>query len=139
MTKAAAAIPASTKKLFSTTVKYFMAAKIENQNGNERPQDKNKDENSESLLIDHPTFEEWLRTLESCPGLLASECREAKNALSFHQTKTALDHWRAAGFPSPEQPPAEWRNQVWAYTQRWSDSQIISKTKANQSKVPITT
>jgi hypothetical protein len=100
---------------------FLCAIKQQYQNGSERLECPDKDGSSESLLIDHPTFEEWLRTLEGCPGLLASECRESKTILDFHKAKAALARWRSARFPRPEEPPEGWKNQVWAYTQEWAD------------------
>jgi hypothetical protein len=85
------------------------------------------------------TFEQWLQTLLHCPDLLACECRAAKTPRDFEKIKAALHRWQAAGFPRPEEPPEGWKNQVWAYTQKWVDSHTISKPKDNQIKVPTTT
>jgi hypothetical protein len=62
------------------------------------------------------TFEQWLRTLESNPRLLAIEAKTRRNLLRY---KSALRHWKEACFPSPTEPPEQWRRQVSAYTEKW--------------------
>jgi hypothetical protein len=126
MTKAAAAIPASTKKLFSTTVKYFMIPTVQNQNES-RKEYRGKGGDSESSQFARLTFEQWLRFLLDCPEWLELQCGWVGTSLDFHKTKTALLRWQAAGFPRPKEPPEEWRFQVSAYTKKWVDSFVAAR------------
>jgi hypothetical protein len=75
-----------------------------------------KAQHSESSAFGRLTFERWLRTLESCPDLLALEAKTPRNLLRY---KSAFRRWKEAGFPSPTEPPEEWRRQVDAYTEKW--------------------
>jgi hypothetical protein len=75
-----------------------------------------KAQHSESSAFGRLTFEQWLRTLESCPDLLALEAKTPRNLLRY---KSALHRWKEAGFPSPTEPPEQWRRRVSAYTKQW--------------------
>lgn len=77
--------------------------------------------NSRASLAGRLRFEQFLRTLEACPDLLASECREANKPRDYQKIRTALDRWKAAGFPGLKEPPQEWVTCPFAYLEKWVD------------------